>query len=193
MQFKEISSLSFPCHLNWAIKAFVDKFISVIYWFLDAMQWVIFAVFCAWIPVLKHSLNLQTKTPAICMLWCGHFTATNGRSNRKMLPSEIVTETPWLSWDRETACDWWIPQIAKFMGPTWGPPGPCRPQMGPMLAPWTLLSGKLGGENSWDVTAYCSIYHSVLQMFIVCIVKPNIYMATLSALLATTVEYMLLP
>ena len=32
-------------------------------------------------------------------------------------------------------------QIAKFMGPTWGPPGPCRPQMGPMLAPWNLLSG----------------------------------------------------
>ena len=33
------------------------------------------------------------------------------------------------------------PQIARFMGPTWGPPGSCRPQMGPMLAPWTLLSG----------------------------------------------------
>ena len=32
-------------------------------------------------------------------------------------------------------------QIAKFMGPTWSPPGSCRPQMGPMLAPWTLLSG----------------------------------------------------
>ena len=32
-------------------------------------------------------------------------------------------------------------QIAKFMGPTWGPPGSCQPQMGPMLAPWTLLSG----------------------------------------------------
>ena len=31
-------------------------------------------------------------------------------------------------------------QIAKFMGPTWGPPGSCRPQMSPMLAPWTLLS-----------------------------------------------------
>ena len=27
------------------------------------------------------------------------------------------------------------------LGPTWGPPGSCRPQMGPMLAPWTLLSG----------------------------------------------------
>ena len=27
----------------------------------------------------------------------------------------------------------------RFMGPTWGPPGSCRTQMGPMLAPWTLL------------------------------------------------------
>ena len=35
----------------------------------------------------------------------------------------------------------WLTQIAKFMGPTWGPPGSCRPQMGPMLVPWTLLSG----------------------------------------------------
>ena len=32
-------------------------------------------------------------------------------------------------------------QIAKFMGPTWDPPGSCQPQMGPMLAPWTLISG----------------------------------------------------
>ena len=32
-------------------------------------------------------------------------------------------------------------QIAKFVGPTWGPPGSCWPQMGPMLTPWTLLSG----------------------------------------------------
>ena len=30
-------------------------------------------------------------------------------------------------------------QIAKFMEPIWGPPGSCWPQMGPMLAPWTLL------------------------------------------------------
>ena len=31
-------------------------------------------------------------------------------------------------------------QIAKFTGPTWDPPGSCRPQMIPMLAPCTLLS-----------------------------------------------------
>ena len=28
-----------------------------------------------------------------------------------------------------------LTQVAKFMGPTWGPPWSCRPQMGPMLAP----------------------------------------------------------
>ena len=33
--------------------------------------------------------------------------------------------------------------IARFMGPTWGPTGADRTQVGPMLAPWTLLSGTL--------------------------------------------------
>ena len=42
-------------------------------------------------------------------------------------------------------------QIKSFMGPTWGPPGSCRPQMGPMLAPWTLLSG-------WDFKKFMVIF-----------------------------------
>ena len=33
------------------------------------------------------------------------------------------------------------PLIARFMGPKWGPSGADRTQVGPMLAPWTLLSG----------------------------------------------------
>ena len=45
-------------------------------------------------------------------------------------------------------------QIAKFMGPTWGPSGSCRPQMGPMLAPWTLLSG-----NGWTGMLQLSKVH----------------------------------
>ena len=40
------------------------------------------------------------------------------------------------------------PQIARFMGPIWGPPGP---QMGPMLTPWTLLSGPV---NSWKYLSW---------------------------------------
>ena len=41
------------------------------------------------------------------------------------------------------------------MGPTWGPPGSCRPQMGPILAPWTLLSGKF--SDQWKY-GYCQTY-----------------------------------
>ena len=42
-------------------------------------------------------------------------------------------------------------QIAKFMGPTWGPPRSSRPQVGPMLAPWTLLSGYICLPHNIDV------------------------------------------
>ena len=41
--------------------------------------------------------------------------------------------------------------ITRFMGPTWGPSGADRTQVGPMLAPWTLLSGlpsHINEENS---------------------------------------------
>ena len=41
-----------------------------------------------------------------------------------------------------------LSQITKFMGPTWGPPGSCRPQMGPMLAPWTLLWWVIPGRRA---------------------------------------------
>ena len=36
-----------------------------------------------------------------------------------------------------------LSQIARFMGSARGPPGSCRPQVSPMLVPWTLLSGML--------------------------------------------------
>ena len=42
-----------------------------------------------------------------------------------------------------------LTQIASFTGPTWGSLGSCRPQVGPMLAPWTLLSG-LWKQKGWD-------------------------------------------
>ena len=35
---------------------------------------------------------------------------------------------------------YWTPLIARFMGPTWGPSGADRTQVGPILGPWTLLS-----------------------------------------------------
>ena len=42
--------------------------------------------------------------------------------------------------------------IAKFMGPTWGPPGFCQPQMGPM----NLAIRDLSGLTHWGrVTHIC--------------------------------------
>ena len=38
--------------------------------------------------------------------------------------------------------------IARSMGPTWGPAGADRTQVGPMLATWTLLSGTYSGHNN---------------------------------------------
>ena len=77
---------------------------------------------------------------------------------------------------------WWtlvLTKIARIMGPTWGPPGSCRPQMGPMLAPWTLLSGKRSlrvtytniaehGKNSfrcWAVLTNITTYLIFLSSF----------------------------
>ena len=53
--------------------------------------------------------------------------------------SSIVNTLEFVFFAQTHRCDT-VPD-SKFHGPTWGPPGSCRPQMGPMLAPWTLLSG----------------------------------------------------
>ena len=44
--------------------------------------------------------------------------------------------------------------IARFGRPTWGPPGADRTLVGPMLAPWTLLSGCLSMHSG--VLLWCS-------------------------------------
>ena len=58
-----------------------------------------------------------------------------GRLQQRKWNSTLLCN--WLKYE----LNWATSQIAKFMGPTWGPPESCRPQVGPMLAPWTLLSG----------------------------------------------------
>ena len=39
---------------------------------------------------------------------------------------------------------------ARFMGPTWGPSGARRTQVGPMLASWSLLSGIIDKCSEWN-------------------------------------------
>ena len=49
-----------------------------------------------------------------------------------------------------------ISLIARLMGPTWGPSGDDRTQVGPMLAPRTLLSGMFKSVwwSCWPLTPY---------------------------------------
>ena len=50
--------------------------------------------------------------------------------------------------------------IARFMGPTWGPSGHDRTQMGHMLDPWTLLAGLLLlMEKRQKVPGYQQAWH----------------------------------
>ena len=50
-------------------------------------------------------------------------------------------------------------RITNFMGSTWGPPGSCRPKMGPMLAPRTLLSGWIWKPNWWQIFPDLSVLY----------------------------------
>ena len=69
---------------------------------------------------------------------------------RSMIPMTLQCQNA-LTWHWLITWHWlhkggWgckVSQIARFMGPTWGPPGDDRTQVGPMMAPWTLLFGIL--------------------------------------------------
>ena len=68
----------------------------------------------------------------------------------------LAISLPNIMQDPPAKTNWGQTQIAKFMGPTWDPPGSCRPQVGPMLTPGTLLS--------WKAKAYLKI-----QFYSVCL------------------------
>ena len=54
-------------------------------------------------------------------------------------------------------------QITKFMRPALGPTRSCRPQMGPMLAPWTLLSKYRLNFTPWNMS-HCTCYGNRLYL-----------------------------
>ena len=62
-----------------------------------------------------------------------------------------------------------ISQIARFMGPTWGPPGSCRPQLGPILAPWALLSGMIFSGCVFSQHTDISLCYCILTIPLACI------------------------
>ena len=68
--------------------------------------------------------------------------------------------------------------IARFVGPTWGPSRADRTQVGPMLAPWTLLSGyvstfcpvcAVNDLFSWFIQDMARIIHIVIWFVLWCV------------------------
>ena len=90
--------------------------------------------FCTNYLRIYHSIKLHHHHP-IAEKWWSNGAITKALSALLGFPSGAIAQT-------QASGEWKAAtQITKFMGPAWGPPGSCRPQMGPMLAPWTLLTG----------------------------------------------------
>ena len=85
--------------------------------------------------------------------------------------------------------------IARFMGPTWGPSGADRTQVGPMLAPLTslsgLLSGLLAGMSKSRTCQYVNILFGNTPWSIICTYM-LVYTGTLSRILSASLVNALL-
>ena len=95
----------------------------------------------------------------ILLIVCSCFFSTFMSSGNSFY--SFVATRNMISWKMQS-CQYWhgfwnvwvITLIANFTGPTWGPPGSCRPQVGPVLAPWTLLYGYIFTHK----TAWCDLW-----------------------------------
>ena len=90
--------------------------------------------------VLIYPISISSKSALLVLNDGNRIHRPSGGFQDKLLDGQSTWmrfETPWRWYD--------VTLIARFMGPTWGPPGSCRSQVGPMLAPWTLLSGHSNG------------------------------------------------
>ena len=107
------------------------------------------------IPVWKLSYFISNLNEIRCVNICGWFLQRNGNNLHCVSNYTFLNVYSILLFERWILLSlFWLPaQTAKFMGPIWGPPGSCRPQMGPMLAPWTLLSRRTT-KNSRPICRY---------------------------------------
>ena len=101
------------------------------------------------------------RVPARHQLWAGrqhsaglclHLAPPRPYIPHGGLPSNHQVKSSHSSWDQHG-----------------GPPGSCRPQMGPMFAPWTLLSGKIAfiRLHTRDVVLHDRLPHKLVPLIFV--------------------------
>ena len=103
----------------------------------------VFNISVIWDGVLLHKINFLWNHRSLAQTDMVSKVGSIKVTGRQPVTYSISVATQKYAgiFNRIHRCIYQASQIAKFMGPTWGPPGSCRPQMGPLLAPWTLLSG----------------------------------------------------
>ena len=111
---------------------FYYNFLKINAWFQWCRDWV----------SVCHSPCLKFIFDNISLFWSLMRSNTGGCYDVWDAPPKLISNTNLA-----------LPSlIAKFMGPTWGPSGANRTQVGPMLAPWTLLAGLfLSGPNHLQI------------------------------------------
>ena len=125
----------------------IEKIFTGYFWDLRSFPMFIipnkttFTKYCLiqWIPKLSGI----KAAPGNVYRSCGHNNTTVHKTEFSQI-SDMKKCHNFLHWTGILQYWTFRSQIAKFMGPTWGPPGSCRPRMGPMLAPW----------NDWSVSWY---------------------------------------
>ena len=88
-----------------------------------------------------HPNSLNKKLPANWLVITGQLT------------SVLTANTTYYNTSTEMSAVYSL--IAMFMGPIWGASGADRTQVGPMLAPWTSLSGLAWAQSLfWIIKSY---------------------------------------
>ena len=130
---------------------FPSKFCSQTTW-LDCHCWptsTVVKLVLFQVRQYKHKFThlscRNLKCPVDCSIWFSDLSSLlKTKCQTLPCPISMTVKLPQKSRYGKVIASFkitWCTQIARLMGPTWGPPGACRPQMVPMLAPWTLLSG----------------------------------------------------
>ena len=129
------------------------------------LNWFSLIFFCNSEDIVMHIINRDIHHNAMD-LWIEYVTAKlNYRYSWQYCGTKHRAPVVSVSIHRCLIVTSITTQIAKFMEPTWGPPGSCRTQMGPMLAPWIYFQGMHAAGNWKNNTVVVSIHLSKRQLY----------------------------
>ena len=131
----------------------------------------------AGVSPMETPLDLITNISHISN-WDKHVITPGQWNNPKLWTELLVSNSQWNNMTIRICCICYIRKIitvplcrcpsitliARFMGPTWGPSGADRTQVGPMLASWSLLSGYFSTSQGTVKIQYYTCFHWYLMI-----------------------------